>query len=248
MCKSVLAFAWLWMTAAYLWAAPVGSLKGTIADPTGSLVPNASVELRNASTNLLPWGIFIGGEELHNNHHAYASSAKLSSKWYEIDIGWLYISILARFKLAQVKKIAPQVRLDISKTVCDLETLQAVISNRYEVMTKYAKSLKRIYSDEIENLKLQASDKLDIKRIKHWLHLDEKDLSEQQKMKLGVIIHASPILHTAYTLRQELAAIWQRSTISKEHLVKQLEDWCHRAENSGIAALQDFSRRLRCYA
>ena len=202
----------------------------------------------DASTNIVPWGIFIGGEELHNNHHAYASSAKLSSKWYEIDIGWLYISILARFKLAQVKKIAPQVRLDISKTVCDLETLQAVISNRYEVMTKYAKSLKRIYSDEIENLKLQASDKLDIKRIKHWLHLDEKDLSEQQKMKLGVIIHASPILHTAYTLRQELAAIWQRSTISKEHLVKQLEDWCHRAENSGISALQDFSRRLRCYA
>jgi len=73
-------------------------------------------------------------------------------------------------------------------------------------------------------------------------------LSEQQKAKLGVVIHASPILHTAYTLRQELAAIWQRSTTSKEHLVKQLEDWCHRAENSGILALQEFSQRLRCYA
>ncbi len=97
----------------------------------------------DASTNIVPWGIFIGGEELHNNHHAYASSAKLSSKWYEFDIGWLYIRILASFKLAQIKKIAPQVRLDISKTVCDLETLQAVITNRYEVMTKYALSLKK---------------------------------------------------------------------------------------------------------
>ena len=202
----------------------------------------------DASTNIVPWGIFIGGEELHNNHHAYASSAKLSSKWFEIDIGWLYISILARLKLAHVKKIAPQVRLNINKTVCDLETLHAVISNRYEVMTKYAKSLKKIYSTEIANVKFQASDKLDIKRIKHWLHLDEKDLSEQQKLKLGVLIHASPTLQTAYTLRQELAEIWQRSTVSKEHLVKQLEGWCHRAENSGIQALQEFSQRLRCYA
>ncbi len=202
----------------------------------------------DASTNIVPWGIFIGGEELHNNHHAYASSAKLSSKWYELDIGWLYIRILASFKLAQVKKIAPQVRLDISKTVCDLETLQAVITNRYEVMTKYALSLKHTYSIEIAKLKLQATDKLDGKRIKHWLHLDAQDLSEQQKAKLGAIIHASPILHKAYTLRQELAVIWQRSTTSKEHLVKQLEDWCHRAENSGILALQEFSQRLRCYA
>jgi len=202
----------------------------------------------DASTNIVPWGIFIGGEELHNNHHAYASSAKLSSKWYELDIGWLYIRILASMKLAQVKKIAPQVRLDISKTVCDLETLQAVITNRYEVMTKYAVTLKKTYSTEMAKLKLQATDKLDVARIKHWLHLDENDLTEQQKAKVGAVILASPTLLTAYTLRQELAAIWARSTTSKEHLVKQLEDWCHRAENSGIEALQQFSQRLRCYA
>jgi len=202
----------------------------------------------DASTNLIPWGIFIGGEELHNNHHAYASSAKLSSKWYEIDIGWLYIQILASFKLAQVKKIAPQVRLNANKTVCDLETLQAVITNRYEVMAKYAVSLKKTYSEEVARIKFQASDKLDVARIKHWLHLDADVLTDHQKTKLGVVILASPILTTAYNLRQELAVIWKRSTTSKEHLVKQLEDWCHRAENSGIIALQEFSQRLRCYA
>lgn len=202
----------------------------------------------DASTNIVPWGIFIGGEELHNNHHAYASSAKLSSKWYEIDIGWLYIRILASVGLAQVKKIAPQVRLNINKTVCDLETLQAVITNRYEVMTKYAVSLKKTYSAEMKKIKLQATDKLDVARIKHWLHLDENDLTEQQKSKVVAVILASPTLHTAYTLRQELAAIWARSTASKEQLVKQLEDWCHRAENSGIVALQEFSQRLRRYA
>jgi stearoyl-CoA desaturase (delta-9 desaturase) len=204
----------------------------------------------DASTNIVPWGIFIGGEELHNNHHAYASSAKLSSKWYEFDIGWLYIRVLASIRLAQVKKIAPQVRLNLNKTVCDLETLQAVITNRYEVMTKYASSVKKTYKAEMARLKLQASDKhkLDVARIKHWLHLDENDLTEQQKNTVGAVILASPTLHTAYTLRQDLAAIWARSSVSKEHLVKQLEDWCHRAENSGIAALQEFSQRLRRYA
>ena len=202
----------------------------------------------DASTNIIPWGIFIGGEELHNNHHAYASSAKLSSKWYEIDIGWFYIRVLEIIRLAQVKKIAPRVRLDISKTVCDLDTLHAVITNRYEVMAKYAGSLKKTYSAEMARVKLQASEKLDVARIKHWLHLDADDLTESQKSKLCAVIHASPVLHTAYTLRQELAVIWQRSTASKEHLVSQLEDWCHRAENSGIIALQEFSQRLRCYA
>ena len=202
----------------------------------------------DASTNLLPLGIFIGGEELHNNHHAYASSAKLSSKWYEFDIGWLYIRTLETLNLAQVKKRAPQVRLNRGKITCDAETLQAVITHRYEVMAKYATSLKKTYSAEIARLKLQASDKLDAARIKQWLHLDEINLTEQQKTKLGVVILASPTLQTAYTLRQELAAIWARSTVSKEQLVKQLEDWCHRAENSGIAALQEFSQRLRCYA
>jgi stearoyl-CoA desaturase (delta-9 desaturase) len=202
----------------------------------------------DASTNIVPWGIFIGGEELHNNHHAYASSAKLSNKWYEIDIGWLYIRLLETFGLAQVKRRAPRVRLNQAKTSCDMETLHAVIANRYEVTARYAQLLKKTYSTEIARLKLQALDKIDVARIKHWLHLDENVLTEQQKTKLSVVIKASGILRTTYTLRQELAVIWQSSTSTKEQLVKQLEDWCHRAENSGIAALQEFSQRLRCYA
>ena len=152
--------------------------------------------------------------------------------------------------LAQVKKLAPQLRLNPAKTVCDIETLQAVITNRYEVTAKYAKSLKKTYSEEIARIKLQASDKfdVDVARAKQWLHLDENFLTPQQKAKLAELMAASPTLAKAYDLRQELAAIWQRSSASKEQLVKQLEDWCHRAENSGIAALQEFSQRLRCYA
>ena len=203
----------------------------------------------DASTNIVPWGIFIGGEELHNNHHAYASSARLSSKWYELDIGWFYIRVLQALGLAQVKKLAPRVRLNKSKTACDLETVQAVIANRYEVMAKYAKSLKKTYTEEIERIKHQASGKFDtdMARLKQWLHLDENALTEQQRSRIGELMAASPTLAKLQASRRELASIWQRSAASKEQLVKQLEDWCRNAENSGIAALQEFSRRLRCY-
>ncbi len=204
----------------------------------------------DASRNLLPWGILIGGEELHNNHHAYATSAKLSTKPYEFDIGWLYIRTLQAFRLARAKKLPPQLRLDTSKTVCDADTLQAVISHRYEVLSKYAKSLQHTYRDEIAQLKHAMPDlgKVDMQRVKHWLHLDAQELSEPQQLELNLIIQNSPKIHTAYTLRQELAAIWQRSNATKEQLVTDLEAWCRRAESSGIEALEKFSLRLRCYA
>ena len=204
----------------------------------------------DASTNIVPWGILIGGEELHNNHHAYIGSAKLSNKWYEFDIGWLYIRSLAALGLAKIKRVAPKVRLDSAKTVCDIETLRAVLANRYEVMAKYAKLLKRTYHEEIAHLKLRLPDlgRVDLKRIKHWLHADATVLNEQEKLKLGIVIQTSQKLNIAYTLREELVAIWQRSAVTKEQMVKDLEDWCHRAEASGIKALEQFSRRLRCYA
>jgi stearoyl-CoA desaturase (delta-9 desaturase) len=205
----------------------------------------------DASTNVLPWGILIGGEELHNNHHAYGSSAKLSSKWFEFDIGWLYIRILETLGLAEVKRMAPKVRFNSGKDTCDIGTLEAVITHRYDVMTKFARSVKSIYTDEIQKLRSHApvlSDSNAVKTLKHWLHLDATALQAQEKAKLDEVLNMSKVLATVYTMRQELTAVWERSTASKEQLVKQLDDWCHRAEASGIAALQDFSRKLRCYA
>jgi stearoyl-CoA desaturase (delta-9 desaturase) len=111
----------------------------------------------DASTNIVPWGIVIGGEELHNNHHAYATSAKLSSQWYEFDIGWMYIRMLAACKLATVRKVAPQIRFDRSKAVPDLATLQAVITHRYAVVTSYARTLKAACVAEIASLKARAA-------------------------------------------------------------------------------------------
>ncbi len=203
----------------------------------------------DASTNIVPWGILIGGEELHNNHHAYASSAKLSSKWYEFDIGWFYIQAMQAIGLAKVKKVAPKVRLDRGKTVCDLDTLQAIITHRYEVLTKFTRFMKAICADEIVRLKQRTS--LDIKAletIKQSLHLDARALPEHDKTRLEEALDMSQALATIYQMRQELIALWGRSASSSEQLLQQLDDWCHRAEASGIEALREFSMRLRCYA
>jgi stearoyl-CoA desaturase (delta-9 desaturase) len=203
----------------------------------------------DASTNIVPWGILIGGEELHNNHHAYASSAKLSSKWYEFDIGWLYIQAMQAIGLAKVKKVAPKVRLDRGKTVCDLDTLQAIITHRYEVLTKFTRFMKAICAEEITRLKQRTS--LDIKAletIKQSLHLDARALPEHDKTRLEEALDMSQALATIYQMRQELIALWGRSASSSEQLLQQLDDWCHRAEASGIEALREFSMRLRCYA
>ncbi|WP_438307628.1 DesA family fatty acid desaturase [Burkholderia pseudomallei] len=204
----------------------------------------------DASTNLFPWGIVIGGEELHNNHHTFATSAKLSNKWYEFDIGWMYIRIMSAFGLAKVKKIAPTPRLAARKTVLDQETLQAVLSNRYEVMARYAKTLKRAYRQELAHLKeLGAREKYQLMRgARKWFHKDEAGLDEPQKRMLPEIFANSQKLHTFFQLRAELTAIWERSNASREQLLTQLQDWCHRAEQSGIKALQEFATRLRRYA
>jgi len=201
----------------------------------------------DASTNIMPWGLLIGGEELHNNHHAYPTSAKLSNSWYEFDIGWLYIRILETFGLARVKKVAPKLRLNPSKTTCDLETLQAIATHRYEVIAKYSSTLRDTCVAELQALKGEAAG-IDTAMIKRWLRIEKAALPEAEQAKRELMLSSSNSLKTIYQMREELAQLWQRSNASTDQLVKQLDNWCHRAESSGIVALERFSKRLRCYA
>ena len=196
----------------------------------------------DASTNIVPWGIWIGGEELHNNHHAFASSAKLSSKWYELDIGWMYICILERLGLAAVKKVAPTPRFTEAKPVADLDTLHAVITNRYDVMAKYGKSVKHAYAEEVSKLRRFApQDAQMLRGLKRWIHRDEKELCAEQRAKLAAALARSEKLSTVCTMRQELVALWERSNATREQLLIELQDWCRRAEASGIRQLEEFS-------
>jgi stearoyl-CoA desaturase (delta-9 desaturase) len=203
----------------------------------------------DASTNIFPLGILIGGEELHNNHHTYGTSAKLSNKWYEFDIGWFYISVLAFLGLAHVKKVPPEPRFDHQKLVCDLTTLQSVVANRYDVMAKYARSLKRTWREEVgqirQNSSLEASF---LKSSQKLLQREPTSLQSVQKQQLSELFKHSNALKTMHEMRGELAALWGRSHTSSDQLVLQLRDWCARAEASGIRSLQEFSQRLRSYA
>jgi stearoyl-CoA desaturase (Delta-9 desaturase) len=203
----------------------------------------------DASTNIAPWGILIGGEELHNNHHAHPTSAKLSSKWYEFDIGWLYIRMLEALGLARVRHVAPVPRFIAPRPVAGPETLQAVVTNRYDVLARYARSLKRIYTEEISRLRQTSPvDARALQILEPWLDRDERMLRESERAKLAELLPRSRALETMVSMRRDLVALWGRSAASRDQLVRQLQDWCRRAEASGIRSLMEFSRYLRSYA
>jgi stearoyl-CoA desaturase (Delta-9 desaturase) len=207
----------------------------------------------DASKNIVPWGIFIGGEELHNNHHAYATSAKLSSRWYEFDIGWMYIRMLAAFGLADVRKVAPKLVTAPAKSAPDLATLQAVITHRYHVATAYARTLKAACAAELAALRArshhdEASKVPSVGRVKHWLTTDPAAWSPVDRESMETTVARSQTLAKIVAMRNELAALWERSTESSEQLLARLQDWCHRAESSGIPPLAQFSLQLRRYS
>ena len=208
----------------------------------------------DTSTNLTPIAFWIGGEELHNNHHAFPTSARFSMKWYEFDIGWLYIRALEVLGLAKVKKVAPQAKFDWEKVSCDVVTLQSVIAHRYEITTQYARSLKATCNAEIARLRAEgvAFDGLKSrgawKKFRTWMQTDRSTLTADGQASLNRALQESNKLKTIYEFKKELMATWERSTLSKEELVMKLEDWCKRAEASGIEALQQFSRNVRAYA
>ncbi|WP_114662983.1 acyl-CoA desaturase [Polynucleobacter necessarius] len=201
-------------------------------------------DCEDASTNILPWGILIGGEELHNNHHTFATSAKLSNKWYEFDIGWLYIQMMSAVGLATVKKTSPKPVLNDLRPA-DQNTLEAIIANRYEIMARYSKTLRNFFNNEVQHMQVLAAHLSDART---WLSKDESRLTEGERAKLEELMASNAQLHKMIEMRRDLQAIWGRSSATREQLVSQLHAWCQRAEDSGLASLREFSLRLRRYA
>jgi stearoyl-CoA desaturase (delta-9 desaturase) len=203
----------------------------------------------DASTNIVPWGIWIGGEELHNNHHTYPTSAKLSSKWYEFDLGWTYIRILQAMGLAKVLRIAPQPQVAEPKRAVDGETLQALIANRYDLLAKYARSLKLAYQEEIRKLSdLPAEQRAQFARLKRWLRKgDMSMLPAAEQHSLAELMARSRVIKTLVEMRTELLTTWGRSSASREQMLAHLQDWVSRAEASGIRTLQETALRIRSY-
>ncbi|MDO8773342.1 MAG: fatty acid desaturase [Burkholderiaceae bacterium] len=202
-------------------------------------------EAPDASTNITPWGILIGGEELHNNHHTYPTSAKFSVKPYEFDMGWVYISIMQKLGLAKVKKTPPKLQRGAMVPVATESTLEALIANRYEVMAGYASNLRRACKAEIATLKSRRGDMTALLAAKRWLHRDADRVPAAALPLIAEARAEHPILDKMVTMREELRQLWLNTSMSREHLTAELAAWCHRAEASGIAALQEFSMMLR---
>ncbi len=202
-------------------------------------------ESPDASTNISPWGIIIAGEELHNNHHTYPTSAKLSVKPYEFDIGWMYISILQFAGLAHVKKTPPKAAYGDVRPVADEKTLEALIANRYEIMAGFAKQMQATVRQELAAMKARSADTAAIKAAKLWAHRDAEKIPAAAIPQLALARAASPVLDKMVTMREELRQMWLNTAVSREQLTSDLAAWCHRAEDSGIATLREFSFKLR---
>jgi stearoyl-CoA desaturase (Delta-9 desaturase) len=202
-------------------------------------------EAPDASTNVSPWGILIGGEELHNNHHTYPTSAKLSVKPYEFDIGWMYISLMQKVGLASVKKTPPRLAFGDIRPVADEKTLEAVIANRYEVMAGYARRMRDVFRQELEALKARKLDASVVTAAGRWLHRDSDKVPATAMPQLTQARAANAVLDKMVVMREELRQIWLNTSHTREQLAADLQAWCRRAEDSGIAALREFSMQLR---
>ncbi len=207
-------------------------------------------ECADTSTNVVPWGILIGGEELHNNHHTFASSAKLSSKWWEFDIGWMYIRTMQAFGLARVKKLPPELTSDQERQIVDIETVKAVITARFVVMARFMREvMHQVHRAELARLKAATDHEARtlVKGIKRLLRREAASLDDASSDSLRKALGYSPDLRTVYAMKQKLADIWQRSAATQEHLIQALQDWCREAEATGIERLREFAAQVRTY-
>jgi stearoyl-CoA desaturase (Delta-9 desaturase) len=203
-------------------------------------------ECNDASTNISPWGILIGGEELHNNHHTYPSSAKLSTKWWEFDIGWLYIKALSLVGLATVKRLPPVEHRDGRNSEIDLDTVAAVINNRFQVMAHYAKTVVAPLVDA-ERARAARDHSYLYRRAKSLLCGSDAVLDDNARNAREQLCEHNQVLGLIYEKRLELQSLWENRQATTEELRQALLDWCKRAEESGIEALREFALRLRTY-
>jgi len=204
-------------------------------------------ESEDTSTNVLPWGIAIVGEELHNNHHAYPSSAKFSIRRWEFDMGWLYIRLFSLLGLARVKRVAPEPVYDTDKTAIDLDTVKAIIASKLHVMEHYAaRVIKPVHKAAVSDA--TASHRTDIKQARASLIDVERFMDDATRQRLQRVLAESESLRTVYEARVRFGEIWQIASASNDRLVQALQEWCREAEASGIEALQEFAVGLRGYS
>jgi stearoyl-CoA desaturase (Delta-9 desaturase) len=202
-------------------------------------------ECEDAARNITPWGLFLGGEELHNNHHAFPASAKFSVRRWEFDMGWLYIKVFQFLGLAKVTRVAPEPVKVEPRAYIDLDNLRAVIVNRMHVLREYSRkvTLPVLRAERARNASANLSAGVRRLLVRHPRLLDER-----ATQRLNQVLDRHLALKTVHEFRERLQQLWNGAHASNERLLAHLKEWCGQAEHSGIKVLQDFATSLRSYA
>jgi stearoyl-CoA desaturase (delta-9 desaturase) len=188
------------------------------------------------STNMSPVGIIIGGEELHNNHHAYPTAAKFSLRPWEFDIGWMYIKIFSAIGLCKVKRVAPKPIIQKTENTDSKIITQSLLQSKLAVITDFTqKVLKPAYQKE----KFKLSFKL--------LADHPQRLSEHQENKVNELLENCSTLQTIYALKNRLHEILHSRQTKHEQFIETLNTWSNEAKTHGIDTIDDFLVRLRSY-
>jgi stearoyl-CoA desaturase (Delta-9 desaturase) len=226
-------------------ATPLGA--AGIVNGIGHFWGYRNFECSDAARNIIPWGVFLAGEELHNNHHTFGTSAKLSVKWWEFDIGWMYICALRKFGLAKPKRIPAKLRESANKSQVDLETLKTVISQRFQVLTQYGRTVVLPVLRE-ERVKASIAGRALLRRAKTLLTRSDSLLDENNKHSIDKVLEQHDNLRLVYQYRQKLQEIWNRTTSNHHELLAALQQWCKEAEETGVNALRKFAARLKKFS
>jgi stearoyl-CoA desaturase (delta-9 desaturase) len=218
-----------------------------IVNGIGHYLGYRSFDGPTAAANILPWGIAIGGEELHNNHHAFPTSAKLSVRWFEFDIGWAYIRVLEWAGLARVRNLAPRTpsRRSPAATL-SAATVDGIIACRQHIMRAYGQMAVRVFRDELRQARIRTGMR-ERRRAERLLRRDPDYMTPAQLGALAALAARHRALKPMLAMRAELRELWQGRQVDAREALARLAAWCERAENAGVPALQGFAARLRAY-
>ncbi|MGV8842882.1 MAG: delta-9 fatty acid desaturase DesA [Pseudomonas sp.] len=218
-----------------------------VVNGLGHAVGYRNFECRDAATNLVPWGILIGGEELHNNHHTYPNSAKLSVKKWEFDLGWAWIQLFSFFGLAKVQRVAPIAHQVSGKRSLDMDTAMAILNNRFQIMAQYRKLVIAPLVQQ-ELAKANTSVRHLFHRAKHLLGREPSLLNAQHQARIEAMLEQSQALTVIYEKRLALQQIWVKTSANGHDMLEAIKQWIHEAEASGIHSLRDFAQQLKTYS
>ncbi|MDN3236061.1 delta-9 fatty acid desaturase DesA [Pseudomonas sp. WAC2] len=218
-----------------------------VVNGLGHAVGYRNFECRDAATNLIPWGIIIGGEELHNNHHTYPNSAKLSVKKWEFDMGWAWIKLFSWLKLAKVNRVAPIAHRVEGKGLLDMDTAMAILNNRFQIMAQYRKQVIAPLVKQEWRTADPAKRPL-IRSAKRLLSRETSLLKERQHATIQSLLEQSQSLKLIYEKRLALQHIWVKTSANGHDMLAAMKEWIVEAETSGIQSLKEFAEHLKTYS